>query len=88
MTHFLVLRTNGLARACDALPIGFEHLARACHEAADVPTTRASGSNPVGSASHTRASTVALVCLILQVGNYQVGEEGDLLLTGHPNIRY
>ena len=28
------------------------------------------------------------ISLMLQVGSYQVGEDGDPQLTGHPDIRY
>ena len=35
----LTLRTNELARVCDALPTGFEPLARAGNDVADVRTT-------------------------------------------------
>lgn len=34
------------------------------------------------------AVPLAPITHMLQVGSYRVGDEGDALLTGHPDIRY
>ena len=54
-----MLRTDVLARVCDALPPGFEPAARVRGRWRALPQVfrpRARGSKPVGSASQTRAS--------------------------------
>ena len=45
-----------LARVCNALPTDSESLTRSVGEAPGAVRRRAAGSNPVGSASQTRAS--------------------------------
>ena len=60
MNYELMLRTDVLARVCDALALGFEPAARVRGRWRALPQVfrpRARGSKPSGSASQTRAST-------------------------------